>query len=152
MRRLRLLGVLGLPLAAGLLLFHGALLIERIESAELTSPLVALRWLSVPLVLGALLWLRRQRISLLRSRPAIVLWLLVAILHLGMIAGDGRSPLLAEPLELLVLATLVVQFLLPPHDRQQRLRLIRRRAQQCAATTAEIIGSFQRLFPRAPPV
>lgn len=150
MKRLRAIVFLGIPLLSGILLFHAALLWEQIESSKITEPLTAMRWLAVPLVIGALVLLRRRRISLYRSRPAVVLWLLVALLHLGVV-GDGSSTLLAEPIELMLLGAIVVQFVLPTRNREQQLsvlRLLARQMQSCFPTACVVPEGYS---PRPPP-
>ena len=102
------------------------------------------------LVFGALILMRRRRISLYRSRPAIVLWLLVALLHLGVV-GDGSTNLLAEPFELMLLGAVVVQFILPTRNREQLLNVLRHLAlqvQSCFPKASVVPAGYS---PRPPP-
>lgn len=150
MNRLRAIAFLGIPLLGGVLAFHAVLLLERIQSSEIAQPLVALRWLAVPLVFGALILLRRRRISLYRSRPAVVLWLLVALLHLGVV-GDGSTNLLAEPFELMLLGAVVVQCILPTRNREQLLNVLRHLALQVQSCFPKACVVPEGYSPRPPP-
>ncbi len=91
-------------LAIGLVLFHGLLLWQRIASTTLLEPLVALRWSAAALMLAGFVYLRHAGASVVRGDKAQVLWLLVLLLHAGMVpAIDGHRPL-AEPGLLLAVA------------------------------------------------
>jgi hypothetical protein len=69
--------------AALLLVFHAALFWMHLLSGRLFEPAVALRW-GVGLLLIGLLWvLRRGGVPLLWGRRALVVWLLVALLHVS---------------------------------------------------------------------
>lgn len=70
--------VVGLAFVVGL---HVDLLAERIVSQTFLTPEVALRWFLSGLLLGALALLRWRGISLVRGRPALVIWTLVLLLH-----------------------------------------------------------------------
>ena len=101
----KLSSLLAASLLAGLVLFHGYLLWQRIASTTLLEPMVALRWGAAALLLVGFAYLQRSGISLIRGHRALVLWLLVLLLHAGMVpAAEGLRPL-AEP-ELLLAATL----------------------------------------------
>lgn len=110
----------------GLVVLHGWLLWRRIALQQIFEPEVALRWLAGFALLGGLGWLRRQGVPLLHGRRALVLWLLVAVLHLGISATGVEGSVmgldaatlgqrwLALPLAggLLLLPGLVLVFLL----------------------------------------
>lgn len=150
MNRLRAIALLGIPLLGGVLAFHAVLLLERIQSSEIAQPIVALRWLAVPLVFGALILMRRRRIPLFRSRAAVVLWLLVTLLHFGVV-DDGSNNLLAEPLQLALLSAIVVQFILPTRNREQRLNVLRHLALQVQSCFPKACVVPEGYSPRPPP-
>lgn len=77
---------------AGLVLFHALLLWYRITSWSLLKPDVILRWGAAMVLLFAVLRLRRSGVSLLWSRPALVFWLLVALLHAGAVPALEARP------------------------------------------------------------
>ncbi len=83
--------------AAGLVVFHGFLLWDRIASLTLLDPVIALRWgAAAALVLG-LVRLQRAGVPLLSGRKALVVWSLVALLHATMVPGiGGLTATLAE--------------------------------------------------------
>jgi len=66
---------------------HAGFLWRRVADESLTEPLVLARWLGAALVLAVFIMVRRTRSR--RASPAIlVLWLLVALLHAAVPAGD----------------------------------------------------------------
>ena len=83
-------------LIAGLTLYHGLLLGQRIADLTLLQPLVALRWGAAALLAIGLIQLQRSGVSLLWGRRALILWLLVLLLHAGSVPAVGVQ-LLAEP-------------------------------------------------------
>ncbi len=93
-RRLGRLLVLGL--AAGLALFHGQLLWQRIASFTLLDPLVAIRWAAATLILAGFVYLQLAGSSVLWGHKALILWLLVLLVHAGTVPAQGYQPL-AEP-------------------------------------------------------
>jgi hypothetical protein len=112
MNRIRALTLLGIPLALGLAIHHSALLWRRIETLEIAEPLVLMRWLGVAAILALVALLRRQRVSLLRGRGAVVIWLLIALLHVG-VGSDGRPAHHDQPIELLVISLSVALAAVP---------------------------------------
>ena len=70
-------------LVALLFAFHAFLLWQRVLDLSLFRPVPAIRWLATAALLIGLYRLRRQGVSLLRGRSAIVLWLLVLLLHVS---------------------------------------------------------------------
>jgi hypothetical protein len=74
-----------------LVLFHALLLWQRILDLTLFEPFPALRWLATVAVLGAILRLRRQGVSLTEGRQALVLWLLVLLLHVSLAVPAGEA-------------------------------------------------------------
>ena len=65
--------------------FHGALLLGRVADASITRPMVLGRWaFAIALLAGSLI----ARRFLSGRRVAIAFWLLIAVLHLAIPAGD----------------------------------------------------------------
>ena len=75
--------VLAAGLVAGLTVFHGQLLGQRIADLTLLEPLVALRWGAAALMVLGLVQMQRAGISVVWGRRALILWLLVLLLHAG---------------------------------------------------------------------
>src|SRR5215510_3177137 len=71
----------------GLVLFHAWLVGRRLADATALDPRVLFRWLGGLAVVGALLWLRRLGLPLLRGRKALALWTVALLLHGN--AGTG---------------------------------------------------------------
>jgi hypothetical protein len=65
--------------------FHGALLLRRVGDASITRPMVLGRWAFAIALLAVVFIARRFFAS---SRVVITFWLLVAVLHLAIPAGD----------------------------------------------------------------
>jgi hypothetical protein len=88
-----------LLIAAGvvLTLFHVWLFWERWQAGGLTEPLVALRWIGSALLVAALVVLRRRRGAVYRGRQALVVWTLVALVHVGANHPELSSSPLATP-------------------------------------------------------
>ena len=74
---------------AGLVLFHGGLVARRLADPAALPPGILLRWLGAFAVVGALLWLRRQGLPLLRGRKALAVWTVALLLH----GNAGAAPL-----------------------------------------------------------
>lgn len=94
-------GAGALAVLVGLLvLFHVFLLWRRIVDASILSPRVLLNWLAALLLLVALAWMRRRGQSVVRSRGALIFWLLVLLLHAGpdLEPAPGLPPSGAETL------------------------------------------------------
>jgi hypothetical protein len=72
---------------AALVLFHAWLMGRRLSDPTALDPRVLLRWLAALAVVGALLWLRRLGLPLLRGRKALALWTVALLLHGN--AGTG---------------------------------------------------------------
>ncbi len=89
-------------LIAGLTLYHGQLLGQRIADLTLLEPFVALRWGAAALMVFGLVHLQRSGVSLVWGRRALILWLLVLLLHAGSVPAVDVQ-LLAEPGLLLTL-------------------------------------------------
>jgi hypothetical protein len=66
-----------------LLVFHAGLLWTHIVGGRLFEPAVALRWGIGFLLLGLLVALRRVGVPVLWGRRALVVWVLVALLHVS---------------------------------------------------------------------
>lgn len=92
--------------AGGLLvLFHVWLFGSRLLDGQLAEPGSILRWLMAAGLVAALVALHRSGASLFRSRQAVSIWLLAALLHGPAMAGetvDHSSPALAEVVTTLV--------------------------------------------------
>jgi hypothetical protein len=65
--------------------FHGALLLRRVGDASIARPMVLGRWAFAIALLAAAFFARR---FLSGRRAIITFWLLVAVLHLAIPAGD----------------------------------------------------------------
>ncbi len=89
--------VLASVLVAGLALLHGQLLWQRIASYTLLEPLVALRWGVAMLILAGFVYLRRAGISIVLGHKALILWLLVLLIHAGMVVPIESHQPRAEP-------------------------------------------------------
>lgn len=80
---------------AAVVLYHVWLLGGRLADGSALEPLVAGRWLGSAALVAAALVLRRRGFAISRGRPALVFWLLVALLHgvgaVGWTAEGARS-------------------------------------------------------------
>ncbi len=92
----RLAAYVRIAAAAALLLFHVALFWMHLTQGRLMEPAVALRWGLALLLLGVLWLLRRVGVPLLWGRRALVLWVLVALLHVSA-AGAASDALTTSP-------------------------------------------------------
>jgi len=149
---------------AGLAVLHVWLLWRRIAEQEIFEPLIAVRWLAALALLGGFAWLRRQGVPLLYGRRALVLWLLVALLHLGVsVTGVESSVMsldtavaaerwLALPIVSIALALLAgaLLALLHPVAPATASPPPRRRRENRAPAPASAGFEFQ-LSPRPPP-
>lgn len=84
----RLLSRAGSLLLAGGILwlvgFHALLLWRRVADASIVRPGVLARWIAAALLIAGLVALQRRATAQLRGRHAtLILWLLVAMLHIG---------------------------------------------------------------------
>jgi hypothetical protein len=99
-----------LGLAGVLLGFHVALFWSHLDTGRLFEPGVALRWSVGVVLLGLLVGLRRVGVPVLWGRRALVVWVLVALLHVNTATpATSDSFTTASPAEIVL--TLVV---LPP--------------------------------------
>jgi hypothetical protein len=73
-----LLGRVAVLLLSG---FHAWLFWSHLAGGRLLEPAVASRWVAGVLLTAGFLGLRRVGVPLVRGRKAVVLWLLVALLH-----------------------------------------------------------------------
>ncbi len=89
------MSILGLAVAATLVVLHVSILWDRVAQGRLAEPGVALRWLAAVVLIVALLALRRRGVSLLWGRRALVFWLLVLLLHAGAVAPQEAGSRLA---------------------------------------------------------
>ncbi|MEO8505494.1 MAG: hypothetical protein ABI609_16485 [Acidobacteriota bacterium] len=89
---LRFLGSLA---ALALAALHLPLLLQRFSDNSISEPVVLLRWLGALALLAGFAASRRRGDSLVRGRTALVLWLLVLVLHIGMAAPVADHELLA---------------------------------------------------------
>jgi hypothetical protein len=79
-RRL-LVGVGGFALTAGLAVFHGGLLLQRLTDGSLLQPVVVVRWLVSALLVFALFRMWSKGLPVVRGRRAGVIWMVVILLH-----------------------------------------------------------------------
>ena len=85
--------------AAMLLAFHAVLLWTHLLSGRLFEPAVALRW-GIGLLLLGLLWaLRRAGVPLLWGRRALVVWVLVALLHVSAARPATADSMTTSPVD-----------------------------------------------------
>lgn len=75
---------------AGLALFHVWLFWGQWLDGRLSDPVIAAKWVGSVLLLGALAMLHRTGRALLLGRQALVVWTLVALVHVG--AGQPADP------------------------------------------------------------
>lgn len=96
-----------LAAAGGLLVvFHVWLLAGQAWDGQLADLALLLRWLISGGLVLALIGLRRRRISILRSRQAVAVWLLAALLHGPAFAERaGSEPIPALPEVVAVIAS-----------------------------------------------
>ncbi len=77
--------------------FHVWLLFTRVALGAGFDSVAVARWAAALPIVGGLVAIRRMGFSLVRSRHAAVLWLLAALLHVGVappatLAGPGANP------------------------------------------------------------
>ncbi len=83
---------LGAASVALLGLFHLWLFADQIRDGALLDPGRLARWAIAGSLVIALWWLRRRGISLWRSRPAIAVWIIAALLHAPTVGGSTIGP------------------------------------------------------------
>ena len=76
-----------------LVVFHASILYNHFVDGRLGDPAVAFRWAIGGLLAGLLVAFHRMGVPLVRGRRALVVWVLVALLHVGA-ARTVASPLL----------------------------------------------------------
>ena len=79
--------------ALALIVFHAALLWNQIGDGRVLDPVVAVRWGVGAVLLGALAALRRAGVPLLWGRRALVVWVLVAVMHVTAAPATDRGAL-----------------------------------------------------------
>jgi hypothetical protein len=139
------LGTLGVLAIVAL---HVPRLIERLRDASFTEPGVLLRWLLVPIVLGALLALRRRGVSLVRGRGALALWLLILLIHALPAPGN---PVLVAPAPAAALALLLVAVSIAGALRRTAERVLRRPVARVFALPSSPELALAGFSPRPPP-
>jgi hypothetical protein len=95
-RLARLAARLRLGAVALLLVFHAALFWSHLVDGRLFEPAVALRWGVGFLLLGLLAALRRVGVPVLYGRRALVVWVLVALLHVSAAMPAASSSLTTD--------------------------------------------------------
>jgi hypothetical protein len=88
----RSLIAVGSVVGAALTAFHVWLFAGQIWSGALADPAMIARWAVAAGLVGGLFYVRRQGDSLVRSRRAIALWVLAALLHGPAIARQLDGP------------------------------------------------------------
>jgi hypothetical protein len=92
--------------------FHAGLFWTQLTTGRILDPETAVRWAVAGALVIALVALRRVGVSLLWSRHAAVLWVLVALLHCGISApvSDASASYAVDPALIFVLpsATAVI--------------------------------------------
>lgn len=78
--------------AAALAAFHVWIFFDQLWTGAIADPGLVLRWLGAAALVGGLLFLRRQGESLLRSRKAVAIWVLAALLHGPALANRFEAP------------------------------------------------------------
>lgn len=156
----RALAVAATVSAAALILLHIWIFWGQLVSGRLVDPVVALKWIGSGALFTALILLRRSGIPLFWGRKAFVVWLLVALLHVGPASpaptGDAAADAHAEmvfvlplvaPFTLLGLGLLLLAWL-------RRSAPTRRRAwtEPDAPSFRPTFVFCQPLAPRAPPL
>lgn len=141
---------LGSLVVLALVALHLPRLIARLRDASIVEPAVLLRWLLVPVVLGAFVALRRRHVSLLRGRAALAVWLLVLLIHAAPLASDGTHELLvAAPVALAILTA--VAEVLRRSGRGAPRRKSPRRAPATFVVPASPAFALAGFRPRPPP-
>ncbi len=152
-RRRRLGQVLVSGLAAGLALFHGQLLWQRVASFTLLEPLVAMRWGAALPILAGFVYLQMVGISVVWGHKALILWLLVLLVHAGMMPAAGYQPP-AEPGLLLALSLwgFALRAIFGERDRPAGVPgLVRILSARRAPRSPRETGFLDSLSPRPPP-
>lgn len=69
--------------ALALIAFHLWLFWDQVQVGRLSDPLTAVRWAGSALLAASLVVLHRTQASLFQGRRALVIWLLIALVHVG---------------------------------------------------------------------
>jgi hypothetical protein len=93
-------------IAGGVLLtvFHGWLFASQVWDGQLADIALLVRWIVAGGLMFGLVGLRRRRVSGIRSRQAIAIWLLAALLHgpaIGERVDQGAVPAVPEAVSVL---------------------------------------------------
>lgn len=90
-----------------LVLFHVWLFAGQAWTGELADAALLGRWAVAGGLALALVWLRRQGLSLVRGRRAVAVWLLAALLHAPAVADrlDTTGPAVPEAVAVLAAVT-----------------------------------------------
>lgn len=157
-RMRRLVSALVVAAVATIVALHLAVLWDRLSQGRLTDPEIALRWLGGAVLTVALLALRRRGISLLWGRRALVFWLLVLLLHAGVVAPDDPAVhatpvrlLFVVPASVAPLWVLLVLLATPLVRRAPRTLVSSPRRGSADVDPALRRGFLLTLSPRAPP-
>jgi hypothetical protein len=102
----RLLNGIAIGAWAGLALFHVWLFWGQWQDGRLSDPIIAAKWTGSALLLGALAMLHRSGRALLFGRQALVVWTLVALVHVGAGQHASHSSPASTPGILFVIPTL----------------------------------------------
>lgn len=153
-RRWSVARLLGAGLVAALVWFHAVLLWERIASLTLFQPMVAVRWAGTLLLLAAFLKLHRAGVSLLGSRKALILWLLVVMLHASMapaemVAEPATGVALALSFSYLALRQILAELRDQLAPERSATTWVRRREPPARRSCAEAVR--ETFSPRPPP-
>ena len=144
-----------------LLLFHAWLLARAVWAGDLVEPGVLARWAVAAALLAALIVLRRQRVSLVRGRRAVSIWLLAALLHgpamatrVELVDGPGLPEIVATLAQVaLGPATLLALILLAGRLASSRpTSFVTRPHSHHALLGALAPGSHLAFAPRPPPL
>ena len=149
---LRSLLVVVLTAVAGL---HLQILAARLADGSVLEPMVVARWLASVAVALVFLRYRRSGLSLLRGRPALVFWVVVALLHAvpsapAAQAVPGEVFLLATPLGLTLAAACGAGVALTTGSRSASAHGARRALTGVGVRCTEL-GRLAPAGPRAPP-
>jgi hypothetical protein len=160
----RAVAVLRVAAVAVLLVFHAVLLWTHLLDGRLFEPAVALRWTIGFVLLAVIAGFRRIGVPLFWGRRALVVWVLVALLHVGAATPATSTSLTGDDpagmaLSLVVLpptagilftsVLLLLGVLLARGFRSQAPAAARVRRDRPARLRSELLRP--RLAPRAPP-
>ena len=147
-----------------LVAFHAALFWSQIGSGRLLDPAVAVRWGMGALLLAVLAALGRAGVPLLWGRRALIVWMLVALIHVtaapaadpaGITSSSAQTTQILVDVPsaaagLLFAATLALLLLLGSHAAPPAVRAMRAGWIPSTGAQTPILG--RHLASRAPPV